>query len=153
MTTCFIKRKQQELCKLDLGVAIIAGNAVLWKLVHGLYLRQPEHKCRTFTRLRFNSDESIMFFDDLLAYRQPDTGSFEFVIAVQPFKHHKYFIGIFWVKSNSIIGHADLVIAAPIHRLRDVGTIEAAHFFRLYLNYRLNRFFSEFDRIAEEVVK
>ena len=44
-----------------------------------------------------------MIFDDLLAYCQPDPGTFIFIIMVKPLKEVENMISIMLVKANSIV--------------------------------------------------
>src|SRR4029079_3873088 len=77
--------------------------------------------------------------NDFFTNGQTHAAPFKFVVAVQPFEYHKNLIGIFWIETNSVV--------------LDNHTIEIGPRFIINTNYRHLIFFTEFNGIAQQVLK
>ena len=75
------------------------------------------------------------------------------MVAVKSFKYHKDLVSIFIVETDTIVTYGDPVIVTIHLPIVVERQFLLPLFFRRDMNFRCHRFFPEFERIADQVVK
>jgi hypothetical protein len=73
-------------------------------------LRQINPERCSFIRFPGSPDKALVVFGDLLAQGQPDTGTGIVLVAVQAAEHREDLVCILLIKTDPVIGKAQLIL-------------------------------------------